>query len=784
MAYRVQTTTLADRRPVERDLDEIIDAKLSSIGNDATAGEAAAIAVPLALEAIRDGVDGQRDTLRKAAEGFDAAIGGEALARQEGDAEVISTLRGAVPTNRNDLKKLNDALTGVGNTAASAVTSAAILTDALNYVDTIEGLLASLAAGEPITHIKPGTTFSLGSDVPFLQLDSQKIVSENPAYIPLFQDTLGNRGPDDPMVDIWFRNGELRGNWFGKGMAPTAQNWNDQSDTNTYRRGIFLRSRARQKPGTSAYEDAFGLEIDHLGGQYVGDVIRAVADLAKVYAIHIRELEGHEITQALWHQYGTDGAFTSTYHTVDRARANSQIIRYLADYLKFGDNAGSGGSPGFFLGWAELYRGGRGLYTYSPVKQTAGTNPDSCRKIRIHNGSFRGQIGDSIFLNAGTDIEIHSATTDDSNHGIHIGPNYEGTLKLVFPIAKDARKHGIWNESPTAQITIFEPQVGNNSFSFGSAFAITPAAGGNGTVSGISDTFGDSFEYDGDAVGGDIQNAVAGNWTIVFTSPTAFDVKRPSGTTLGSGTVGSPFVGAGELKLTVVAGSTPFVAGDVITLAVSRANDNRGVYDGICSQYPITIINGVSGVSLSFRSQAGWYGWKANPEGGYFNAKDGDQLRPGTATSLNVFFKTVVTDPKTQIPIGANAFATRKNAVDWLNACRRDPYISAMAWSERPEEGGGEALKIDITAKEWSRAWTDFELGFAPAGVSTDDPTAAPIANRMLRSGGSLSDGTGGSLIDGPSAATQGYGIRAPKDSRITGGPLCAANVFSDMLLF
>lgn len=61
-----------------------------------------------------------------------------------------------------------------------------------------------------------------------------------------------------------------------------------------------------------------------------------------------------------------------------------------------------------------------------------------------------------------------------------------------------------------------------------------------------------------------------GEYTLVATAATTFDVVDPDGVNLGTATAGTPFTSA-EINLTVTAGGTAFVAGDTFTVTVPGA---------------------------------------------------------------------------------------------------------------------------------------------------------------------------------------------------------------------
>ena len=73
--------------------------------------------------------------------------------------------------------------------------------------------------------------------------------------------------------------------------------------------------------------------------------------------------------------------------------------------------------------------------------------------------------------------------------------------------------------------------------------------------------------------------AVEGVYSVTFTSATAFKVKDPTGTQIGTGTLGTAFSQAG-LGFTLTAGGTAAVNGDTATLTVIPADDNYLPYTG------------------------------------------------------------------------------------------------------------------------------------------------------------------------------------------------------------
>lgn len=94
--------------------------------------------------------------------------------------------------------------------------------------------------------------------------------------------------------------------------------------------------------------------------------------------------------------------------------------------------------------------------------------------------------------------------------------------------------------------------------------ALNVANTGNGTISAV--TVGAA--------------AVPGTVNIVFTSATAFTVKKVDGTNVGggTGTVGNAFSGGG-LGFTITAGSTAFIAGDNGTIVVDVGSGKYKPYD-------------------------------------------------------------------------------------------------------------------------------------------------------------------------------------------------------------
>lgn len=84
---------------------------------------------------------------------------------------------------------------------------------------------------------------------------------------------------------------------------------------------------------------------------------------------------------------------------------------------------------------------------------------------------------------------------------------------------------------------------------------------------------GEAGENTGNAtIGGlAVADAAPGDYSVVFTGATAFNVFDPDGRIVGSGATGSEFNAAG-IAFTITAGGTPCVAGDEFTVTVSVGN--------------------------------------------------------------------------------------------------------------------------------------------------------------------------------------------------------------------
>jgi len=105
--------------------------------------------------------------------------------------------------------------------------------------------------------------------------------------------------------------------------------------------------------------------------------------------------------------------------------------------------------------------------------------------------------------------------------------------------------------------------------------------------------------------------AEVGAYTLTATSATEFTLKDPTGDAVGTVTAGTAFT-SNQLVLTVTAGATAFVAGDVFTLTVTAASGHyvlsvRTATDG--SQNPSAVL--VDNVDASAGATAG---------SGYFQA--------------------------------------------------------------------------------------------------------------------------------------------------------------------
>lgn len=70
-----------------------------------------------------------------------------------------------------------------------------------------------------------------------------------------------------------------------------------------------------------------------------------------------------------------------------------------------------------------------------------------------------------------------------------------------------------------------------------------------------------------------LQGAVDGVYTVRFTAATAFTVESPNGDVIGTGVTGTAF--GDDVKFTVTAGGTAFVAGDGFDITVSPATTEK-----------------------------------------------------------------------------------------------------------------------------------------------------------------------------------------------------------------
>lgn len=94
-----------------------------------------------------------------------------------------------------------------------------------------------------------------------------------------------------------------------------------------------------------------------------------------------------------------------------------------------------------------------------------------------------------------------------------------------------------------------------------------------------------AFERDDDATGNFTSSSVAvasaaqtGLYEIEFTSPTAFTVTAPDGSTVGTGATGTAF-NTGGLTFTLTAGATAAVAGDRAYIAAVEATELYRPFD-------------------------------------------------------------------------------------------------------------------------------------------------------------------------------------------------------------
>jgi hypothetical protein len=103
-----------------------------------------------------------------------------------------------------------------------------------------------------------------------------------------------------------------------------------------------------------------------------------------------------------------------------------------------------------------------------------------------------------------------------------------------------------------------------------------------------------------------INGAAAGDYSVEFTSATAFEVTGPSPATtvIGAGTVGEAFTGGG-LSFTVTAGGTAFVADDAFTITVGAGTEAEAGVDYIITPYGIQL---PKGSAIGTRGIVGSYG--------------------------------------------------------------------------------------------------------------------------------------------------------------------------------
>ena len=88
-----------------------------------------------------------------------------------------------------------------------------------------------------------------------------------------------------------------------------------------------------------------------------------------------------------------------------------------------------------------------------------------------------------------------------------------------------------------------------------------------------------------------VNGAASGNYILEFTSSTAFTVTGPAATSIGSGSVGTPFTGGG-LSFTVTAGGTAFAANDAFTITVAAGSEMEAGVDYIVTPYGIQLLAG------------------------------------------------------------------------------------------------------------------------------------------------------------------------------------------------
>lgn len=133
----------------------------------------------------------------------------------------------------------------------------------------------------------------------------------------------------------------------------------------------------------------------------------------------------------------------------------------------------------------------------------------------------------------------------------------------------------------------------------GKSAVSAPNAGntGNGTMATVTAT-----------------TAAAGNYTVSFTSSTAFSVTGPGGS-VGTGTVGTAF-NTGGLAFTITAGVTPFSSGDGFSITVTSTAQVVAEVDYTCAKF--------SEIELLTNPGKEWYllfeGANAVGEKGKFNA--------------------------------------------------------------------------------------------------------------------------------------------------------------------
>ena len=166
--------------------------------------------------------------------------------------------------------------------------------------------------------------------------------------------------------------------------------------------------------------------------------------------------------------------------------------------------------------------------------------------------SFNG-LGDGTVTNisaASTQVQPQTITiTFTSSSAFAVQGSVSG--QLLNGVVGVPYSGPVVNFTVTAGSSAF---ASGDKFTFQLVYAMTPAAGnvGNGRASGL---LADSLAIDED-------------YTVTFTSATTFDVVGSVSGPTGTGIVGSPF-DDNRVNFTMVAGTTPFVAGDQFEFSVN-----------------------------------------------------------------------------------------------------------------------------------------------------------------------------------------------------------------------